>query len=112
MIWWRRASCPSFPIDRLEACPTSQYPVPILIAYDDKTSENCYNRSGMRDRLDFIEISKPVSSFPFLYFKLFRWLSPSVWFPCNAELMPFHATKAKKRYSLRTSAALSAETAY
>jgi hypothetical protein len=25
MIWWRRASCPSFPIDRLEACPTSLY---------------------------------------------------------------------------------------
>ncbi len=25
MIWWRRASCPSFPIDRLEACPTTLY---------------------------------------------------------------------------------------
>jgi hypothetical protein len=25
MIWWRRASCPSFPIDRLEACPTGLY---------------------------------------------------------------------------------------
>jgi hypothetical protein len=25
MIWWRRASCPSFPIDRLEACSTGLY---------------------------------------------------------------------------------------
>jgi hypothetical protein len=25
MIWWRRSSCPSFPMDRLETCPTSLY---------------------------------------------------------------------------------------
>ena len=44
MIWWRRASRPSFPIDRLEACPTILCQVPPDNLYEDKTFKNYYKR--------------------------------------------------------------------